>query len=159
VAQALATFPEQLVAKDADAVRVAEQTQKFLRESRRCSSAGLIADLGRRSSGWCRLPGVQFCRLFSKSYPVGFKSVNIKYGPEKQLYCQYWAREALLEACRLTILLRHGVGHIDAGSALDPALPHGVELRHRVRDGNRRKGRQDCDRQMKQHVDLLASCF
>jgi hypothetical protein len=65
----LATFPGQLVATDEDSVRVAKQTQKLLRESLRCSSAGLTADLERRSSGWCRLPGKQFHRLLVNLIP------------------------------------------------------------------------------------------
>src|SRR5229473_183375 len=68
-------------------------------------------------------------------------------------------RPRLLELPKCGSFVARAAGHIDARSTLKTALPHGVKLRHRVRDGNRRKGRQDCDRQMKQRVDLLASCF
>src|SRR5258708_5410246 len=68
-------------------------------------------------------------------------------------------RPRLLELPKCGSFVARATGHIDARSTLNITLPHDVELRQRVRDGNRRKGRQDCDRQMKQHVDLLASCF
>jgi hypothetical protein len=60
-------------------------------------------------------------------------------------------RPRLLELPKCGSFVARAAGHIDARSTLNTALPHGVELRHRVRDGNRRKGRQDCDRQMKHY--------
>ncbi|SIO63449.1 hypothetical protein SAMN05443247_09753 [Bradyrhizobium erythrophlei] len=68
-------------------------------------------------------------------------------------------RPRLLELPKCGSFVARAAGHIDARSTLKTALPHDVKLRHRVRDGNRRKGHQDCDRQMKLRVDLLASCF
>src|SRR5260370_29168696 len=68
-------------------------------------------------------------------------------------------RPRLLELPKCGTFVARAAGHIDSRSTLKTALPPGVELRHRVKEGNGRKGRPDSDRHMKPHVDLLSSCF